>query len=145
MATNPPENMPRVTPLLTYQDIPNALEFLDKAFGLKERMRLKGPDGGIVHAEVEIADGVIMLGIAGDRPDSKVPTTLGGVSHTTYVYVDDVDQHFEQARAAGATILTEPETMFWGDRTYLCDDPEGHRWMFVTHVQDMNPEDMTPA
>jgi len=55
-----------------------------------------------------------------------------------------VDAHFTRARSAGAEILAEPEDMFWGDRTYVAEDPEGHRWTFAQHVRDLLPEDMQP-
>jgi PhnB protein len=45
------------------------------------------------------------------------------------VHVDDVDAHFERAKEAGATILTEPEDTANG-RLYRAEDLEGHRWMF---------------
>ncbi len=40
-------------------------------------------------------------------------------------YVDDVDAHYAQAKAAGARVLSEPEDQFYGDRTYRAEDPEG--------------------
>ena len=53
---NPPENMTRITPYLYYEDVGRALEWLARAFGFRERMRMPGPDGGIAHAEMELAD-----------------------------------------------------------------------------------------
>ena len=61
MPKNPPENMPRITPYLLYEDVGAALEWLGKAFGFSERMRLPGPDGKINHAEMELADGLVMM------------------------------------------------------------------------------------
>jgi uncharacterized glyoxalase superfamily protein PhnB len=58
-----------------------------------------------------------------------------------HVYVDDVDAHFERARAAGATILEEPADQPYGDRRYAAEDPEGHQWFFAQHVRDLAPED----
>ena len=59
-----------------------------------------------------------------------------------YVYVDDVDKHFERAKGAGALILAEVEDQFYGDRRYGAEDPEGHHWYFAQHVRDVAPEDM---
>ena len=50
------------------------------------------------------------------------------------VYIDELDAHCEVARKAGATIVAEPEDMFWGDRTYVATDPEGHRWTFAQPI-----------
>jgi uncharacterized glyoxalase superfamily protein PhnB len=58
-----------------------------------------------------------------------------------HAYVDDVDAHFERAKAAGATMLSEPEDTPWGDRHYRVEDLEGHRWMFAQHVRDVAPEE----
>jgi PhnB protein len=140
MPANPPENMPRVTPYLLYEDVPAALDWLTRAFGLRERMRLPGPDGKIAHAEMEIADGVVMMGCPG--PDYRNPKRVGHVTQELYVYVDEVDKHYERARQAGATILEKPTDQFYGDRRYRAVDPEGHHWSFAQHVRDMKPEDM---
>ncbi len=137
---NPPENMPRISPYLLYEDVVGALDWLTKAFGLRERMRMPGPNGKISHAEMEFADGVVMMGCPG--PNYQNPKRLGHVTQNLYVYVDDVDKHFEQAKRAGATILEEPRDQFYGDRRYGAADPEGHHWYFAQHIRDVAPEDM---
>jgi PhnB protein len=142
MPANPPENMPRITPYLLYEDVAGAVDWLARTFGFSERMRLPGPDGAINHAELELADGVIMLGCPGS--DYRSPKRIGHVTQHLYVYVDDVDKHFEHARGAGATILAEPEDQFYGDRRYGVEDIEGHHWYFAQHVSDVAPEDMKP-
>jgi len=128
--------------MLFYEDVGGALEWLGKAFGFSERMRMPGPDGGIMHAEMDVADARIMLGPESADGGMRGPGQLGGVNQSLYVFVDDVDAHCAQARAAGATIVSEPETMFWGDRMYYAQDNEGHHWNFATHVKDVAPEDM---
>jgi uncharacterized glyoxalase superfamily protein PhnB len=134
--------MSRVTPYLYYEDVAAALDWLDKAFGLAERMRMPGPDGRISHAEVTHADAVVMLGCPG--ADYRAPRRLLNATHSLYLYVDDVDAHFRRARDAGAKILEEPADQFYGDRRYGAEDPEGHQWYFATHVRDPAPEDMQP-
>lgn len=140
MAANPPANMPRITPYLLYEDVAGALDWLSRTFGLKERMRLAGPDGRPVHAEMELAEGVVMMGCPG--PDYRSPKRLGGSTSNLYVYVDDVDEHFRHAKRSGAKILEEPADQFYGDRRYGAEDPEGHIWFFATHVRDVAPQDM---
>ena len=143
MPMNPPENTPRIMPYLLYEDVAGALGWLAKAFGFRERGRLAGSDGSIRHASMELADGVIMMGCPG--PEYQNPKRLGHVTQNIYVYVEDVDNHFEQAKKAGATILEEPTDQFYGDRRYGAADPEGHRWYFAQHVRDVAPEDMKPS
>jgi uncharacterized glyoxalase superfamily protein PhnB len=53
-----------------------------------------------------------------------------------------VDDHFQRARAAGATVIQEPKEEFWGDRFYSVEDPEGHQWVFAQHVREVSPEEM---
>jgi PhnB protein len=143
MPKNPPENMPRISPYLYYEDVAGALDWLAKTFGFRERVRMPGPEGGIMHAEMECAEGVIMMGRPG--PDYRNPKKLGGVTQSLYVYVDDVDGHFRRAKSAGATIIEQPADQFYGDRRYAAEDPEGHHWYFAEHVKDVAPEDMKPS
>jgi uncharacterized glyoxalase superfamily protein PhnB len=133
--------MPRITPYLLYEDVAASLDWLRRSFGFSERMRLPGPDGNVMHAEMEFADGVVMMGNPG--PDYQSPAHIGHVTQQLYVYVDDVDKHFEHARDAGATIIAEPEDQFYGDRRYGAEDLEGHHWYFAQHVRDVPAEDIT--
>jgi len=145
MPTNPPANMPRITSNVFYDDLAAALEFLGKAFGFETRMSIPGPDGGVMHAEMQVADGVIMMSPTGGKEEWRSPRSLdGAVTQSLYVYVDDVDAHFARARSAGAKISSELEDMFWGDRTYVATDPEGHRWTFAERTRDVDPADMQP-
>ncbi len=144
MASNPPEGTQRVVPYLTYRDAPAALEFLCKAFGFEERFRLPMPDGRLGHAEIGYQDNVLMLASAFPEMGLASPSELTGLHAQVLCYVDDVDAHFARAREAGATIEAEPQDQFYGDRNYRAVDPEGHRWIFATHVRDVAPEDMKP-
>ena len=144
MVKNPPEGCQRVIPYLSYDDASAALAFLTSAFGFEERMRMPGPDGAIMHAEVGYQDNIVMLASVYEEMGAKSPKTLGARHTTVLCYVDDVDAHFARAKAAGATIVSEPEDKFYGDRMYAADDPGGHRWYFATHTKDVAPEDMHP-
>jgi PhnB protein len=88
---------------------------------------------------MELADGAIMLG--GPGPDYKNPKRLGGATQLVHVYVDDVDEHFAQAKGMGATILRELEDQEYGDRRYVAEDPEGHQWMFAQRIRDVSPQE----
>jgi uncharacterized glyoxalase superfamily protein PhnB len=142
MPKNPPEDMTRITPYIYYEDVAAALDWLTDAFGFGERMRMPGPDGTVIHAEMEFADGVIMLGNPG--PEYQSPKRTGHVNQLIYVYVDDVDEHFKQAKAVGATIEAEPEDQVYGDRRYAATDLEGHEWNFATHVRDVPIDELEP-
>ena len=131
----------QVIPMIAYEDGAAALDWLAAAFGFHERTRMTGKDGRISHAEMEAGDGLIML--ASPTPDyegprrhrvgceparkwSSMPWVIDGV----LVYIEDVVAHHEQAKKAGATILSEPESDAHGLR-YRAEDIEGHRWMFM--------------
>jgi len=142
MATNPPSDMPRVTPYLLYENLNDTIEWLSKAFGLTERMRINDADGKANHAEMTLADGVVMMG----QPSGEYqnPRRSGHVNQQVYVYVADAQAHYTQAKAVGATILEEPNDTFYGDRRYGVEDCEGHHWYFATHIRDVAEEDMHP-
>jgi uncharacterized glyoxalase superfamily protein PhnB len=143
MPANPPTNTPRISPYLYYEDVAAALAWLSRAFGLRERMRMAGPDGVVAHAEMEFADGVVMMGHPG--PDYRNPKRLGATTQSLYIYTDEIDKHFRRAKEAGAKIVEEPADQFYGDRRYAAEDPEGHVWYFAQHVREMTPDDMKAA
>ena len=130
---SPPPGMPQIIPQLPYQDVLAAIDFLERAFSFAERrdFRIEFPGG--VHAEMQIGDGIIMLGGPGGH-GAFPPKLEGNPSTLLIVYVDDADAHCERARAAGATIVAEPEDKFFGDRVYEALDREGHRWSFHQHT-----------
>jgi len=145
MPQNPPEGYPAVMPYLHYEDAAAALDFLTGVLGFREKVRMDGENGRVMHAEVEIGDkGVVMLGEPGEG--FKNPKNIGAkATQSIYVYIDDVDEHFGRAKDSGGTILREPEDQFYGDRSYAIADPEGHEWYFATHVRDVSPEEMQAA
>src|SRR6185436_5795599 len=102
-----------VVPVLVYEDVAKAIDWLCDSFGFVERLRAGGPDGSVSHAQLAIAEGAVMLGRQGGefrlpRPDE--------VSQFVTVHVDDVDEHFERARERGARILKSPSDMPFGER-----------------------------
>jgi uncharacterized glyoxalase superfamily protein PhnB len=125
-----------VVPVLVYEDVIKALEFLSGAFGFKERLRAPGPGGRIMHAQLEVGDGAIMIGAQGGEYRAPSP----GVSQFIAVRVDDVDAHFERAKAYGAQIIRPPSDHPFGERQYSVEDPGGHRWSFTQSVADVAPE-----
>jgi uncharacterized glyoxalase superfamily protein PhnB len=80
-----------------------------------------------------------MMGDPG--PEYRSPRERGGFPAQVYVYVDDLDAHFAQARAAGAEIVSEPAEQPYGDRRYDVKDIEGHLWSFAERVSDVAPEE----
>ncbi len=125
-----PNTTNSITTYLHYADLEAAMEWLAKAFGMRELMRQSGPDKKARHAELALGEtGVVMVGWPG--PGYRTPKQLGQVTHNVYARVDDVDALFERATKAGATVLERPADQPYGERRCGLEDPEGHRWYFA--------------
>lgn len=133
-----PEGYPPVCPYLLIDGATEALGFYTSALGATERSRMPGPNNTIGHAEIQFGDSVIMLA---DLPEQS-PKTLGGSPVHICVYVEDVDAVFDRAIAAGAKTIQAVEDKFYGDRSGMLEDPWGHQWSIMTHVEDVSPEEM---
>jgi uncharacterized glyoxalase superfamily protein PhnB len=131
---------PACIPALCYQNPRKALDWLQKAFGFEIEMVIEDDAGNPVHSELRYGDGVVMIGSEWTE-DHKSPASVGRkCTQTVHIHMtENVDQHCEHARKAGAEILMEPATQFYGDRTYRARDPEGHIWTFGQTVQVMTP------
>jgi uncharacterized glyoxalase superfamily protein PhnB len=142
-----------VIPMLAYEDAAAAIDWLVEAFGFREKLRYTEDDGTVMHAELAIEGGGLIM-LATPTPDymspkrhretceqarkwSEVPYVIDGV----LIEVDDVDTHFARAKEAGATILSEPEDVDAGVRHYRAEDPEGRRWMFSQEIAEVAPEE----
>lgn len=119
---------PALCAYLYYEDTPAAADWLDRAFGFRERLRVTDADGSVRHAEMELGDAVIMLG---SPAGYKSAAHLGQVTSSVYVRIDDLDRHYRQAVAAGAGILREPADQDYGERNYGATDLEGQHWWFA--------------
>ena len=137
-----PDGFHAVTPYLTVKDAGQAIDFYKRAFGARERVRMPMPDGKVAHAELQIGDSIIMLGEECPEHGSVSPQTLEGSPVGLALYVDSVDNTFKRAVEAGASAKEAPEDKFWGDRAGSVTDPFGHKWMLLTHVEDVTPEEM---
>jgi uncharacterized glyoxalase superfamily protein PhnB len=137
--------MRSITPHLICAGAADAIEFYKKAFGAEEMMRMPAPDGRLMHAAVRIGDSMVML--VDEMPEwgALGPKALKGSPVTIHLMVDNVDEVFARAVAAGATAKMPVADMFWGDRYGKVVDPFGHEWSIATHVRDMTPEEMMAA
>jgi PhnB protein len=137
-----PEGFSTVTPHLNVRDAARALDFYKRAFGAVETVRMPGPSGKILHAEIKIGDSHVFL--ADEMPEwgSRSPLTIGGTATALCLYVDDADAVFNQAVAAGAQVKMPLADQFWGDRYGKLADPFGHEWAVATHLEDLTPAEM---
>lgn len=138
-----PEGYHAVTPYLIVSGAAQALDFYKLAFNAEERMRLQGPDGKIGHAEIQIGDSVVMLADEFPQMGARSPQSIGGTPVGLCVYVENVDARFQQAVAAGAKIERPLQDQFYGDRSGTVIDPFGHKWTLATHIEDVEPEEIS--
>jgi uncharacterized glyoxalase superfamily protein PhnB len=131
---------------ISYQDPRAALRWLEQAFGFELFMLIEDGEGSLVHSEMRFGNAVVMIGNEWSD-DHKSPKSIGGKNTQTVniQITTDLDAHCERARAAGAEILAEPETQFYGDRTYRCRDPEGHIWTVGQTVKAVTREEAEAA
>jgi PhnB protein len=134
MAVKPiPEGYHTVTPFLNVKGTTQLLEFLKKALNAEEVMRMPGPGGVVMHAEVNIGNSRLMLSEA---------TQTAPSSSSFYLYVTDVDALYKRAVAAGAVSQMEPTDQIWGDRMATVRDSFGNTWSLATHREDVTPVEM---
>ncbi|HVI86520.1 MAG TPA: VOC family protein [bacterium] len=131
-----------ITPNITVKDAAKAIEFYKSAFGAQEIMRMPGPGGRIMHAEMTIGDSKFM--IADEMPEmgNKGPKSIGGSPVSFYLYFENVDSAWKKALQAGGKETGPLADMFWGDRTGRLEDPFGHTWVLAQHIKDLTPSDM---
>ena len=137
-----PSGRHTITPHLIIKGASEAIEFYKKAFGAEELFRMPGPDGRIMHAELQIGDSRVML--SDEFPDMGVkgPQSLGGSPISLMLYLADVDAAFKRATDAGCEVRMPLANQFWGDRYGKVSDPFGHVWALGTHIEDVPAEEM---
>jgi uncharacterized glyoxalase superfamily protein PhnB len=142
--TNPiPEGFHSLTPIFVFKDARKAIEFYKQAFGAEELFAMPGPDGkSVMHAELRIGNSIIMMGEENPHQPCKSAETSGGSPISLYLYLENVDEAFKKAVAAGAEVTMPVEEMFWGDRTGTVQDPFGYSWTLATRTRDLTPEEL---
>ena len=131
-----------------YKDPFAALDWLEQAFGFKRSMVITDHEGKLAHSEMRFGDGEDYIMVGSEWADfTASPASVGGKNtQTIHVHLNDgLDAHCARARAAGATIIREPEDQFYGDRSYTAKDPEGHVWSFAQTVRYVTREDAEKA
>ena len=137
-----PEGYHTITANLVIRGAAKAMDFYKKAFGAEEIMRMPGPGGTIMHAEMKVGDSRFMIGDEMPQMNCKSPQSYGGSPVSFYVYVENADAAWKRAVDAGAKSVMPLADLFWGDRTGRLEDPFGHSWVLAQHVRDVTPEQM---
>ena len=126
-------NAGNLYPTFCYSDAPRAIEFLVRAFGFTQRLVVPGPNGTVMHSELEYEGGVIMVSSPKPERNWAGASTQRTRSAALCVRVADPDAHFARAKAAGAEITQPLKNEEYGSRGYMARDPEGNEWYFGTY------------
>jgi PhnB protein len=145
-----PSRYGTVTPHLIVSPCREALLFYARAFRAKDLGTMDGPDGVVMHGEMQIGDSIIMVSdemppMPGEAPWRKTPKSARATTGGIMLYVPDVDAVYARAVDAGARGVMPPTDMFWGDRYAQVEDPYGHVWAMATHVKDVSRDEMVAA
>jgi len=142
----PPKGWPRISSAVFHREPRRAIDFLCAAFGFEVQLLVEGEEGDVHHSQLTLGGGLVMVSgeRVGDAATGGVPRRSpasgdGANTQAMMGFVDSADEHCERARAAGATIATEPATTdfgegYWVDRSYQAIDSEGHTWWFTERV-----------
>lgn len=133
MSTSSPDLTPNIFPALKYKDGPAAVDWLSRVLGFEQQMVVPGPDNTIAHAELRLGPGCIMLGSLrqADKDNPWAAEPIG-----IYVYVEDVQEHHDRAKAAGADVVRPLQVTEYGSWEYSVRDLEGHLWSFGTYLPE---------
>jgi uncharacterized glyoxalase superfamily protein PhnB len=123
-----------VIPVLAYADVNAAADWLCEAFGFKVRLRI-----GDHRVQMRYRDGALVVVGGGRLAGDDGSEDASPRTHSLLVHVDDANRHHEQARRAGARILTQPTDYPYGERQYTAEDIGGHRWTFTQSIADVDP------
>ena len=131
-----------MTPNLVCRNASRAIEFYKAAFGATERRRAPGPNGEILHAELQIGDSKFFINDSMSKTPAQLPGD--GVSNPMFIhlYVPDADAIYNRAVKAGARVDMPIQDMFWGDRYGKLTEPFGQQWGIATHIEDVAPEEI---
>lgn len=129
---------PRITVItIGVDDLERAVSFYKDGLGL--------PTEGIIGQEFEhgavaffkLTSGLTLSVFERKNIAHDTQLSQGTVSPTEFTlghnvqHQEEVEQVIEEARNAGATIITEPHKAFWGGYSGYFQDPDGHLWEVV--------------
>jgi uncharacterized glyoxalase superfamily protein PhnB len=137
-----PDGYTTLTPFLVCSPAREAIAFYEKVFGATAVGVMDGPDGTVMHAELQLPLGRLQLSDPMDGYGRVAPDPAReAVTGSTCIYVPDVDATYAAAVEHGASVREEPSTFVTGDRFASVIDPFGHRWAIMTRVEDV-PDDV---
>jgi PhnB protein len=141
MTMRPERYRNAIVPHIYVANAAEAIAFYTRAFGASELFRIATRDGKIIHAELDIAGSVVMIGDPGERYYGD-PRALGACTAGLHIFTDDNAGALQRAVAAGAEAIQQPTEMFYGANSASLRDPFGHVWVLLTWKEDLAPAEM---
>ena len=120
-----------ITPILSVSDVASSIRYYVEALGFRR--------------EFTWGDPATFGGVSRDGSDIMLCKDGQGSPGTWLtVWVDDVDEIFEEFTAAGADVRQPPIDLPWGVREMNVADPDGHRLRFSTPIDRHAPNVESP-
>jgi PhnB protein len=129
-------------PYLRVRNASQAIAFYKRVFGAVEKMRLSEPSGRVGHAELDFGGTILMLSDEYPELGFRGPQSVGAVTSSIHLHVDDADALIQRALEAGAELLRPPSDQFYGERSGTVRDPFGHEWMIGHNIEQLTPDEM---
>lgn len=144
-----PEGYTSLTPFIVFDDTTAAIDFYKKSLNAMVNISMPSSGGNIVYAELQIGTAKLMIGApcseVNEGEKTRSAKSLVGSPVSFYVYVENVQTAFDQAKASGMAIKKGIEDMFWGDRMGTLTDPFGIDWTVAEHIRDVPPAEIEQA
>ncbi len=139
-----PRGYRTATPCLTVVDIDSAVAFYQAAFGAELLTRQAGSDEvTALHASIKVGNSIIILNRELPEQGIFAPVSLGGAGGQLHLYVEDVDTSWARAIEAGAGIRVDLHDAFWGERTGILVDGNGHLWSIASKTENLSQEEIS--
>ena len=130
-----PKGFNTVTPFIMVNNAESLIDFIERGLNGNVEFKMKNDDGKIMHASVRIGNSPIMIS---DVMDGQEPITS-----MLYLYVDNVDELYEQGLAvSGTKPARELRDEYYGDRAGCLEDQWGNKWWIATHIEDVSKEEL---
>lgn len=131
-----------IVPILAVRDIDASVNFFVEKLGFSEDFRMPGPDGKNAFASVRLSPQAIMM-LTLDPSFEKFGE---GLDIVIYPPDDkDLDAFYAEVQARGTTIAEPLKDQYWGDRTFVINDPNGYRLTFAKPVKEVPMEEIEAA
>jgi PhnB protein len=141
-----PDGQHSITPHIVVRGAAAAAAWYERALGATEvGARIEAPDGRLLHLELRFGDSSVMVADEFVELDVRSPESVGGTSVVLQLLIDDVDERWDRAIEAGATVRHPIQDQFWGERQGQIVDPFGHRWNLARHDRDLSTDELRAA